>query len=89
MFSLPPVRNSKSPIWIGGSNHGRKLESWKSHMKNKYCVKENICPPCLQQGTLTILKLIDDDRVVLDTLLFMLECRNLAQSSGIKCKEQI
>ena len=52
-------------------------------------VKNDSCPPCLQSGTLNVLQVTDDERVVLDTLLILLESWNWAHSSGIKCQEQL
>ena len=47
------------------------------------------CSPCLESGMLNVLQVTDDNRVVLDTLLIMLECWNWAHRSRIQSQEQL
>ena len=58
-------------------------------MKIKYDVKNDPFPPCLWSGTLNVLQVIDDDMVILDTLLTMPESRNSAHISGIQFQDKV
>ena len=98
MSSMSPVRNPQCPPshwwWQGASwhtsNHARMLKFCTQvgyQISNNYKVKYDPCPPCLWSGTLNVLQVTDDDKVLLDTLLIRLECRNLAHRSWIQCQE--
>ena len=63
-------------------------QSLGSNVRNSYEVKDYPYPTCLHSGTLNVLQVTDDDRMVLDTLIIMLECRNVTHRSGIKYQEK-
>ena len=68
-------------------NHARILKFGthvvSSMSRKKFNVKDDPSHPCLWSTTLNIRQVTNDDRVVLDTLLILAECRILAHRSGI------
>ena len=52
-------------------------------MNDIYYIKSIPCPSCLQSVTINVLQVINDEEVVLDTVLIMQRSLNLAHLNNI------